>query len=57
MIMSQVKIGLGDVVCHVNFAVLIGAHGARVDVKVRVEFKHGNLKSSFFQKKAHNGRS
>ena len=38
--MSQVEVRLAAVVEHVDLAVLVGAHRARVDVDVRVELLH-----------------
>ena len=38
LVMAQVEVGLGPVVEHVDFAVLVGAHGAGIDVDVRIEF-------------------
>ena len=38
--MAQVEVGLAAVVEHVDFAVLVGAHRARIDVDVRIELLH-----------------
>ena len=40
--MAQVEIGLGAVVGDEHFPVLEGAHRARIDVDVRVEFLQGD---------------
>jgi len=47
--MSQIEVGFGAVVQHKNFAVLVGAHGARVNVDVGVQFLHGDVKAAFFE--------
>jgi len=43
LVMSEVEVGLRAVLGHVDFAVLIRAHGARVDVDVRVELLCSDL--------------
>ena len=35
--MTKVEVGFGPVVGHKTFAVLIGRHGARIDVQIGVE--------------------
>ena len=47
--MAEVEVGLGTVIEHVNFAVLVGRHGARIDVKIRVELLHQDLKAALFE--------
>ena len=37
LVVAQVEVGLGAVVEHVDLAVLVGAHGARIDVDVGIE--------------------
>ncbi|MCY1170711.1 hypothetical protein D9M73_107980 [compost metagenome] len=36
-VMAQVEIGLGPVIRHIDFAMLIGRHRPRIDVKIRIE--------------------
>ena len=48
--MSKVKICLGAVFCNVDFAVLIRAHCARIDIDVGIKFLSRNFKSSCLQK-------
>ncbi|MCY1445092.1 hypothetical protein D9M71_615950 [compost metagenome] len=43
LVVTQVQVGLGAVVCDEHFTVLERAHGARVDVDVRVQLEHGDL--------------
>ena len=40
LVVAQVEVGLAAVVQHVDFAVLVGAHRAGIDVDVRVELLH-----------------
>ena len=40
LVVAQVEVGLGAVVGHVDLAVLIRAHRARIDVDVRIELLH-----------------
>ena len=37
LVMAEVEIGLGAIVGDENLAVLIGTHGPRVDIEIRVE--------------------
>ena len=52
LIVAEVKVGLGTVIQHVHFTVLVGAHGARVDVQIRVELLHGHLQTAMLQQRA-----
>ena len=36
LVMAQIQIGLGTVIGDVDFAVLGGAHGSRINIQVRV---------------------
>ena len=49
LVVAQVKVGLGAVVGDEYFTVLERAHGARVDVDVRVQLEHGDLEPPRFQ--------
>ena len=53
--MAEVEVGLGAVVEDVHFAVLVGAHGARVDVQVRVELLDADLEAAAFEQGAEGG--
>ena len=48
--MSEIEVGFRAVLRHENFPVLIGAHGAGIDVDIRVEFLRGDLQPARFQK-------
>ena len=48
-VVSQIEVGLSPVVGHVDLAVLVGAHGARIDVEIRVEFAQADAKSARLQ--------
>jgi hypothetical protein len=54
-VVAEVEVGLGAVVEHVDFAVLIGAHGARIDVEVRVELLDAHLQPAAFEQGAQGG--
>ena len=47
--MAEVEIGLGTIVGDVNFAMLIGAHGARIYVEIGVELTQTDLESACLQ--------
>ena len=53
--MAQVEIGFAAVVEHVDLAVLVGAHRARIDVDVRIELLHADRQSALFQQHADRG--
>ncbi len=53
--MAQVEVGLAAVVEHVDFAVLIGAHRAGIDVDVRIELLHPHAQAAAFQQHADTG--
>ena len=50
--MAQVEVGLAAVVEHVDFAVLVGAHRAGIDVDVRIELLHADPQSAMLQQHA-----
>ena len=54
-VVSEVEVGFAAVVQDVDFAVLIGAHRARIDVDVRIEFLHADGKSALFEQHADGG--
>ena len=49
LVVAQVEVGLGAVVGDVDLTVLERAHGARVDVDVRVELHHRDLQATGFE--------
>ena len=53
--MAEVEIGLAAVVGHVDLAVLIRAHRARIDVDVRVELLQRHLVAVAFEQRADRG--
>ena len=55
LVVPQVEIGLGAVVEHVDFAVLIGAHRARIDVDVRIELLHPHIQATTLEQEADRG--
>jgi len=48
-VMAQVQVGLAAVLGHKDLAVLIGGHGSRIDVEVRVQLDNGDGDSSALQ--------
>ena len=50
LVVTEVKVGLCSVLGHINLAVLVRAHGAGVNVDVRVELLCRDLKPAFLQK-------
>ena len=54
--MTEIQIGFRAVIGDEDLAVLVRAHGARVDIDVRVEFLNGDFVASVLQQSAQ-GRS
>ncbi len=54
-VVAEVEVGLAAVVEHVDFAVLVGAHRARIDVDVRVELLHADCEAAGFEQHADGG--
>ena len=54
--MTEHEVALGAVVGDKDFAVLIGTEIGRIDVEVRVEFKHGDGESASFEQSAERSR-
>lgn len=50
--MTEIQIGFRAVIGDEDFAMLIRAHGARVDIDVRVEFLNGDFVASVLQQSA-----
>ena len=57
LVVAEVEIGLRAVFRDVNFAVLIGAHGARVNVDIRIELLRRYLESARFENSSERRRS
>ena len=51
LIMAKVEIGFRPVVGHIDFAMLIGAHRARIDVEIGVEFPDSHTETSRLQQR------
>ena len=43
LVMAEVEVGLGAVVGHIDFAMLIGRHRPRIDVEIGVELADADL--------------
>ena len=55
LVVAQVEVGLAAVVQHVDFAVLVGAHRAGIDVDVRIELLHPDGQAALFEQHADRG--
>ncbi len=55
LVVAQVEVGFAAVVQHVDFAVLIGAHRARIDVDIGIELLHADAEPALFQQHADRG--
>ena len=50
--MTEIEVGLGAILGHIHFAVLIRTHSAGIDVDIRVELLGGDLQAARFQQSA-----
>ncbi len=57
LVVAEVEIGFGAVFGDEDFAVLEGAHGAGIDVKVRVALLQGDFEAATFEETADGGGS
>ena len=48
-IMPQIQVGFRTVLGHIHLAMLIGAHGARVNIDIGIQLLRGDLQTSGFQ--------
>ena len=55
-VVAEVEIGFGAVVSDENFTVLIGRHGAGINVEVGIALLEGDAKTAAFEQAAHRGR-
>src|SRR5260221_2731223 len=55
LVVTQIEIRFGSVVQHINFAVLVGAHRAGIDVKVGVEYLQHHRKAAVLEERAQRG--
>ena len=51
-VMAKVEIGFGPIIQHIDFAMLVRIHGARIDVEIRIELLQGDLQTTIFQQRA-----
>ena len=51
LVMAEVEVGLGAVVGHVDFAVLIGRHRPRIDVQIGIELADADLVAARLEKR------
>ncbi len=54
--MPQIQVSLGSVVEDIDFAMLVGRHGSRVNIEVWVEFLDGDLQAAVFEQGANGSR-
>ena len=57
LVMPEVEIGLGAVVGHEDFAVLIRAHRAGIDIQIRVELAQPHLEAARLQQRPERRRA
>ena len=57
LVVPQIEIGLGAVIGHENFPVLIGAHRAGIDIEVGVELAQTHLEAARLQQRAERRRA
>ena len=55
LVVAEVEIGFRAVIQHVNFAVLIRAHRARIDVQVGIEFLQRDFEAAILEQRAERG--
>jgi hypothetical protein len=55
-VVAEVEIGFGAVVGDEDFTVLIGRHGAGINVEVRIALLEGDAKTAAFEQAAHRSR-
>jgi hypothetical protein len=49
LVVAQVQIGFSAVFSNEHFPVLDWAHGARIDVDIRIQFHHGHVEPTGFK--------
>ncbi len=57
LVVAEVEISFGSVFGDEDFAVLEGAHGAGIDVEVRIALLQGDFKTATFEETADGGGS
>src|SRR5271155_2824359 len=55
LVVAQIEIGFRAVIGHENFAVLIRAHRAGINVQVGIALLEGNFEAAAFEQAAHGG--
>ena len=53
--MAQIQIGFCTVFGHIDFAVLIGTHGAGIDIDIGVELLSGDFEAAGFEQSSQRG--
>lgn len=56
-IMAQIKIGFGSIISDEDLTVLIGTHGARINIQVRIKFTKADLMATSLKESGQSGRS
>ena len=54
-VVPQIQIGLRTIIQDVDFAMLVGAHGSRIDVDIRIQLLHSDGESAPFQQHTDGG--
>ena len=55
LVVTEVEVGLGAVLGDEDLTVLVGRHGARIDVHVRVELLHADLETARLEQRSQRG--
>ena len=56
LVMTEIEVGLGPVVGHVDLAVLIGRHRPRIDVQIGIELPDADLVAARLKQRPERGR-
>ena len=52
LVVTKIEVGFRPIVGHKHLAMLIGAHGARIDIEIGIEFSQANAVTAGLQKSA-----
>ena len=54
-VVAKVEVSLRTVFGNENFAMLVGTHGAGIDIQIRIAFLNGDLETTTFEETADRG--
>ena len=55
LIVSQIQVCFRSIIGHINFSVLIRAHGPWIDIDIRVKFLNSDLETTILEQPAQTG--